>query len=143
MATIKKGAVVQNRHGHYTKVIDVKEGFVFFNGWHLKKAEAEKRDNNNGNQPINIVAFERAIGGKVEAPKDTGNGGDEDGDDTTEVKASDAVKAFAAENDIDLSTVEGTGANGNIVKKDVEAAIKARDEETDEDDESDEDGDDS
>ena len=41
---------------------------------------------------------------------------------------SDAVKALAEEHEIDLDTIVGTGANGNIVKKDVEAAIKEKEE---------------
>lgn len=39
---------------------------------------------------------------------------------------SEAVAKLAADNGIDLATVAGTGANGNIVKKDVEAAIAAK-----------------
>ena len=39
---------------------------------------------------------------------------------------SDVVKKLAEENDIDLSTVTGTGANGNIVKADIEAIIAAK-----------------
>ena len=37
---------------------------------------------------------------------------------------SDAVKALAAEHQIDLSTITGTGKNGRIVKADIEALIK-------------------
>ena len=42
------------------------------------------------------------------------------------VKASSAVKKLAAENDIDLAQVVGSGKGGNILKKDVQAAIDAR-----------------
>jgi 2-oxoisovalerate dehydrogenase E2 component (dihydrolipoyl transacylase) len=41
---------------------------------------------------------------------------------------SDAVKALAEEHEIDLDTIVGTGATGNIVKKDVEEAIKEKEE---------------
>lgn len=44
----------------------------------------------------------------------------------TAPKVSDAVKALAEEHGIDLSTITGTGANGNIVKADIEAAIAAK-----------------
>ena len=39
---------------------------------------------------------------------------------------SDAVKNLAAKHEIDLETIEGSGSNGNIVVKDVEAAIAAK-----------------
>ena len=45
---------------------------------------------------------------------------------TSEVKISAAVKKFAAENEIDPSQLTGTGKNGNVLKKDVQAAIDAR-----------------
>lgn len=139
MLKLEIGKVVQNKHGHYTKIIDLRNGFVYFNGWHLKEDEAKKRNDNNGNQPINETAFARAIGKEVKAAENNGDDANNGGGNTDEVKASDAVKAFAAENDIDLATVTGTGANGNIVKKDVEAAIKARDEEAENNGDEDED----
>lgn len=37
---------------------------------------------------------------------------------------SDAVRAFAAENGIDLATVKGTGQGGRILKSDIQALIK-------------------
>lgn len=40
-----------------------------------------------------------------------------------EVDATDEARALAEAHGIDLSTVQGTGANGRILKKDVEAAI--------------------
>ena len=48
---------------------------------------------------------------------------DDVGGDDEEVAASPAAVELAEENGIDLSTVEGTGANGNITKGDVEKAI--------------------
>lgn len=42
---------------------------------------------------------------------------------------SDAVREFAAENGIDPAKVSGTGKNQRINKADIEAAIRARDEE--------------
>lgn len=45
----------------------------------------------------------------------------------TAPKVSDAVKALAEEHGIDLATIKGTGANGKIVKADVEAAVAAKD----------------
>lgn len=44
-----------------------------------------------------------------------------------EPKASDAIALFAAENNVDLSKVAGTGKDGRIKKSDVEAVIDARD----------------
>lgn len=66
MKTLKEEQIVQNKHGHYTKIIAIKGGFVYFCGWHLKKEEAEKRQDSNGNQPINVVAFGRAVEGDGE-----------------------------------------------------------------------------
>lgn len=40
---------------------------------------------------------------------------------------SEAIAAFAAENNVDLSKVIGTGKDGRIKKADVEAVIDARD----------------
>lgn len=117
MLKLKIGAIVQNKLKQFTKIVDLKNGFVYFNGWHLKREQAEKIEGVNGNSPVNERGFARAVGETLET----------DGADAgTEVKATDAVKAFAAENAIDLTTVTGTGAGGNILKKDVEAAIKAR-----------------
>lgn len=61
-----------------------------------------------------------------EAEKATGGDEGKDGDDAP--KASDAVKKLAEEAGIDLATITGSGTNGNIVKADVEAAIKAKEE---------------
>lgn len=44
-----------------------------------------------------------------------------------EPKASDAIALFAAENNVDLSKVVGTGKDGRIKKSDVEAVIAAQD----------------
>lgn len=44
----------------------------------------------------------------------------------TNVNASDKAKALARDNDLDLGEIEGTGANGNITKADVEKAIAAK-----------------
>lgn len=44
-----------------------------------------------------------------------------------EVNATDAARALAADNDIDLADVEGTGVGGRIIIDDVQAAIEARD----------------
>jgi pyruvate/2-oxoglutarate dehydrogenase complex dihydrolipoamide acyltransferase (E2) component len=119
MLKLKVGEIVQNKLKQFTKIVALKSGFVYFNGWHLKKEQAEKTEGTNGNSPMNERGFARAVGQTLEA--DTANAGA-----GTEVKATDAIKAFAAENGIDLATVTGTGAGGNILKKDVEAAIKAK-----------------
>lgn len=42
-----------------------------------------------------------------------------------EVKITDAAKAHAEKNGIDVSQIVGTGANGNITKGDIDLAIKA------------------
>jgi pyruvate/2-oxoglutarate dehydrogenase complex dihydrolipoamide acyltransferase (E2) component len=51
---------------------------------------------------------------------------DNDDPDGNEVKTSEAVAKFAADNDVDLAKVVGSGRNGNILKKDVEEFIKDR-----------------
>lgn len=51
--------------------------------------------------------------------------GAEDRAESLEVSASDAAVKLAAEHGIDLATIEGTGKDGSIVKKDVEIAITA------------------
>ncbi|MGH8945047.1 MAG: dihydrolipoamide acetyltransferase family protein [Acidimicrobiia bacterium] len=45
---------------------------------------------------------------------------------STQVKALPLVRKMARENDIDLTTVEGSGPGGRITREDVEAAIEAR-----------------
>lgn len=45
----------------------------------------------------------------------------------SEPLVSDAIAEFAAENNVDLSKVVGTGKDGRIRKSDVEAAIDAQD----------------
>lgn len=41
----------------------------------------------------------------------------------TDVRATPAVRKLASENGIDLSTIEGTGLNGRVSRKDVEEAV--------------------
>ena len=48
---------------------------------------------------------------------------------TTEPTVSEAAKKLAEDAGIDIETITGTGANGNVTKGDVEAAIKAKEEE--------------
>lgn len=43
----------------------------------------------------------------------------------SDVDATDAAKALAAEHHVDLSTITGTGADGRITKDDVTAAIES------------------
>ncbi|GAA3696249.1 2-oxoglutarate dehydrogenase, E2 component, dihydrolipoamide succinyltransferase [Zhihengliuella alba] len=57
---------------------------------------------------------------QAEKPKDSPAGGTGDGYVTP------LVRRLAAQNDVDLSTVEGTGVGGRIRKQDVEAAIEAK-----------------
>jgi pyruvate dehydrogenase E2 component (dihydrolipoamide acetyltransferase) len=45
------------------------------------------------------------------------------GDDTTRVKASPLARSMAKEANIDLTSIDGTGDNGRIVKRDIEAAM--------------------
>lgn len=116
MTKIEIGKVYKNHAGEFTKVTDYKNGFVYYNGWHFKKETAEETVGGNGAQIVNEYGFERALTGNGELTQET----------VVDIKASDAVKAFATENAIDLATVVGTGAGGNIVKADVVAAIKAR-----------------
>ncbi len=46
--------------------------------------------------------------------------------ETHEIDATDAAKAFAEEQNIDLATVTGTGTEGRVTKDDVVAAVEAR-----------------
>ena len=43
-----------------------------------------------------------------------------------EPKASDAAKALAEQHGIDLATITGTGADGNIIVGDVQAVVDAK-----------------
>lgn len=61
MLKLKIGAVVKNKVGHFTKIVGLSNGFVYFNGWHLKKEMAEKVDGTNGTAPLNERGFARAI----------------------------------------------------------------------------------
>lgn len=51
------------------------------------------------------------------------------GEDETEdeVDATDGAEEFAAENDVDLADVEGTGKDGRVTKADVEKFVSDRD----------------
>ena len=42
-----------------------------------------------------------------------------------EAVVSDSVRLFAEENHIDIAKIEGTGMNGRILKRDIQAAIDA------------------
>ncbi|MCS6775208.1 MAG: 2-oxo acid dehydrogenase subunit E2, partial [Chthonomonadaceae bacterium] len=48
--------------------------------------------------------------------------------ETAEVRVSPVAARMARENDIDLSAVQGSGAGGKIVQRDVQAALQARSE---------------
>ena len=43
-----------------------------------------------------------------------------------EVEITDAARKLADENGIDVTTIEGSGEGGNIVKPDVEKAVEAK-----------------
>lgn len=58
---------------------------------------------------------------RVEAP--AGNG---------RVKASPLARRIASENEVDLTTVEGSGPQGRIIKRDIEAILEGRTEEVEE-----------
>lgn len=51
--------------------------------------------------------------------------------DPPEAKASDAARKLAEANNIDLGSIEGTGADGAITKKDVQSAIDGSDDDSD------------
>jgi len=46
--------------------------------------------------------------------------------DTSDVRATPAVRKLAAENDVDISQIEGTGLGGRVSKKDVEDFLSER-----------------
>jgi pyruvate dehydrogenase E2 component (dihydrolipoamide acetyltransferase) len=60
---------------------------------------------------------EEDAGAQPEAPR--GNGADENG----RAKASPLARRMAGENDIDLAGVEGSGPQGRVVKRDIEAVL--------------------
>lgn len=60
---------------------------------------------------------------KAEQEVDVGQG-------EAEILISDSVRDLAIENGVDLSQVNGTGKDGRITKKDVEAVLAARDDDT-------------
>ena len=109
------GKVYESTQGSFTKVINLKAGFVYFNGWHLKKTAAEKKDTTNGATPINERGFLRAIGEDPNATKAV-----------EAPKLSDAVQKLVDDNGIDAATLVGTGKDGAVVVKDVKAAIAER-----------------
>ncbi|MGI8648784.1 MAG: E3 binding domain-containing protein, partial [Rubrobacter sp.] len=61
----------------------------------------------------------------VETPAETSS---ETPTETTEAKATDAAEERAGELDVDLSSIEGTGADENITVEDVEKAARSNDE---------------
>lgn len=71
MLKLKVGDLVKNKLGQFTKVVALKSGFVYFNGWHLKKETAEKVEGTNGNSPVNERGFASAMGVDLETAEPT------------------------------------------------------------------------
>jgi pyruvate/2-oxoglutarate dehydrogenase complex dihydrolipoamide acyltransferase (E2) component len=46
-------------------------------------------------------------------------------EEAAEIVVSDAVREFAKENHIDIASIQGTGMNGRILKRDIQDAIDA------------------
>lgn len=61
---------------------------------------------------------------KAEEKKPSKSTGDSSANDDGRVKASPLAKRIAEQEGLDLKAVEGTGPNGRIVKRDIEAAVK-------------------
>lgn len=84
--TFKKNQIVENRHGHFAKIIELKNGFVHFAGWFPKKKRAEEAE--GATSFLNKFGMARAMG-KLEALTDTaesltGNDGEGDSNDGDE-----------------------------------------------------------
>lgn len=88
-----------------TKIVELQEQLEAAED-HIETLEAQLEEASKNDQ--------RGDDGKFKSGKD--------GDD--EVEASEAAVALAEEYGIDLRLVKGTGADGNIIKSDVEAYLK-------------------
>jgi pyruvate/2-oxoglutarate dehydrogenase complex dihydrolipoamide acyltransferase (E2) component len=112
----KPGSIVTHSGGTYAKVLQVKYGVHICTDWFDTMAAAKKADE------VGLVRFNESARSQlgIKLASQGGKTGDEP-------KPSDAVVALAKENNVDLSTVKGTGANGNILIDDVKAVIKERD----------------
>ncbi len=75
-----------------------------------------------------LAMFVEGAGGEASQPD--ASAGDEGADDTADEKVGEkilapAARKMVAENDLDVSKIEGTGKGGRILKEDVQKAVKA------------------
>jgi hypothetical protein len=75
--TLKVGSIVTNRHGHFGKVIELKNGFVHFAGWFPKKKTAQEAE--KATAFLNMFGMSRAMG-ESGVSSSEGNDGDDDVD---------------------------------------------------------------
>jgi len=76
---IKKGQVIQNRHGQFAKVIDIKNGFYFLAGWFGKKSQANEAESRT--MFVNGLGLARAMGDAEQAITDSNESFDPKDDD--------------------------------------------------------------
>jgi pyruvate dehydrogenase E2 component (dihydrolipoyllysine-residue acetyltransferase) len=81
------------------------------------KAETEK--------PVPAEATEEEIAPKQKARDKKAASDAEEKTETGRIKASPLARKIAAEKNVDLTTIKGTGPGGRIVEKDIEAAASA------------------
>jgi pyruvate/2-oxoglutarate dehydrogenase complex dihydrolipoamide acyltransferase (E2) component len=82
--------------------------------------EAESDESKNEVREAGIDAAAEATEELKENPDPNA---DSDEEKQAEVDATDSAKELAAEHEVDLSEVKGTGKDGRITKPDVEAAL--------------------
>ncbi|CAN5124131.1 pyruvate dehydrogenase complex dihydrolipoamide acetyltransferase [soil metagenome] len=94
------------------------------------EAEAEEGGEDSGGEAATATA-EQDEEEEGEEAEPAQAGGQADGRANGHFRASPIVKRLAAENDLDLSKVEGSGPQGRIVERDVRAAMERGDAQAD------------
>jgi len=95
-------------------------------GGGAEEAEAEEGGEDEG-QAQAQTATQTEAGGDGEEDEPQPSDGQADGRANGRFRASPIVKRLAAENDLDLSKVDGSGPRGRIVERDVRAAMERGD----------------
>jgi pyruvate dehydrogenase E2 component (dihydrolipoyllysine-residue acetyltransferase) len=118
--------------------IAIKEGAVPVEGiiavigkkdedWKAALAVAQQSSNGKAGQPAEAVAeVETAVPAVTATTTDTAPATTESAGDSQRVKASPLAKSLAKEVGIDIANIKGTGGQGRIVKRDVEAFIETK-----------------
>ena len=92
------------------------------------ESEAEEGGEDSGGETATVTAEEE---GAEEEAAQVEVGGQADGRADGHFRASPIVKRLAAENDLDLAKIEGSGPQGRIVERDVRAAMEQGDAQAD------------